>query len=95
MNFENQEYDFIIVGSARGARPWQGSYRRKGKKSSCLSGARGPCRGNFLQYFIQQLIPGKCMLITNQFLGMVRGITTGGSSLFYYGTAFPVAHESF
>ncbi|RMF20463.1 MAG: GMC family oxidoreductase, partial [Deltaproteobacteria bacterium] len=33
-------------------------------------------------------IPGKSLLITNRMLAMFRGITTGGSSLFFYATAF-------
>jgi hypothetical protein len=33
------------------------------------------------------------MLFTSQLLGMVRGITTGGSSVHYYATCFPVPVE--
>ena len=31
--------------------------------------------------------------MTRQLLGMVRGITTGGSSVFYYATCFPIPFE--
>jgi choline dehydrogenase-like flavoprotein len=39
------------------------------------------------------MLPGKSLLLTNDFLGVVRGITTGGSSVFFYATCFPVPFE--
>ncbi|MBU3916528.1 GMC family oxidoreductase N-terminal domain-containing protein, partial [bacterium] len=41
------------------------------------------------------MIPGKSFLITNGLIGLVRGIITGGSSIFYYGTAFDPPQEMF
>ncbi|HPG50217.1 MAG TPA: GMC family oxidoreductase [Spirochaetota bacterium] len=94
MNLDNQHFDVIVVGTGPGGATVAKELSAKGKRVLMLEWGPGdPVKGNFRQYFFEQLVPGKCMLITNQFLGMVRGITTGGSSLFYYGTAFPVPHK--
>ena len=94
MDLQNQEFDAIVVGSGPGGATVARELSKKNKKVLILEwGPGGKVRGNFRQYFMQQLVPGKSLLVTGQLLGMVRGITTGGSSLFYYGTAFPVAHE--
>jgi choline dehydrogenase-like flavoprotein len=90
----DQKFDAIIVGSGPGGATTAKELSTKGKKVLILEwGPYKPIKGSFLQYFFQQLLPGKSMLITSQFLGMVRGITTGGSSLFYYGTSFEVPHK--
>ncbi len=54
-------------------------------------GPGGRVKRTLWRYIREQLWPGKECLSAG-FLGMVRGITTGGSSLFYYGTCFPVPH---
>ncbi|MBE9594833.1 MAG: GMC family oxidoreductase, partial [Proteobacteria bacterium] len=33
------------------------------------------------------------MLFTRQMLGLVRGVTTGGSTIYYYATSFPVPFD--
>jgi len=89
-----QEFDVIVVGTGPGGATTAKELSQKGKKVLMLEwGPGGLIRGNFLQYLTQQLLPGKSFLITNKLLGMVRGITTGGSSLFYYGTCFPVPFD--
>lgn len=90
----NQKYDAIIIGSGPGGATVAKELTLRGKKVLILEWGPGrPIRGNFMQYLTEQLIPGKSLLFTYKFLGMVRGITTGGSSLFYYGTCFPIPHE--
>ena len=57
--------------------------------SSCSNGgASRPIKGTYLQFARATAMPGKGLLFTGDLCGMVRGITTGGSSVFYYGTAF-------
>ncbi|HNV47002.1 MAG TPA: GMC family oxidoreductase [Spirochaetota bacterium] len=91
---ENMKLDAIIVGTGPGGATVAKELAKRGKQVLMLEwGPGGPVKGNIIQYFFQQCFPGKGMLITNNFLGMVRGITTGGSSLFYYGTCFPVPHD--
>lgn len=84
-------HDAIVVGSGPGGATVARELSRRGKRVLILEwGPGGPDRGSVGQYLSQQVVPGKSLLLTNNLLAMVRGITTGGSSLFYYATAFPV-----
>ncbi len=90
---QSQKFDAIIIGTGPGGATTARELTNRGKKVLMLEwGSGGPVKGTLWQYIRQQCWPGKGLLITNNFLGMVRGITTGGSSLFYYGTCFPVPH---
>ncbi len=94
--FGNEPFDVIVVGSGPGGATVARDLSRRGKKVLILEwGPGGPIRGNLVQYVKELMVPGKSLLITNGMLGLVRGITTGGSSLFYYGTCFPVPLEMF
>lgn len=89
-----QTFDAVVVGTGPGGATAAKELSRRGRKVLMLEwGPARPVRGNFLQYLTEQLIPGKSLLFTPRILGMVRGITTGGSSLFYYGTCFPVPFD--
>ncbi len=82
-------YDVIVAGSGPGGATVAKEMSQQGKKVLILEwGGNAPITGTALQFITQAGIPGKSLLITNHLLGMVRGITTGGSSVFYYGTAF-------
>jgi len=83
--------DVIVVGTGPGGATVARELARRGKRVLMLEwGPGGPVRGTAAQYVRELLIPGKSLLVTSDVLGMVRGITTGGSSLFYYATCFPV-----
>ena len=85
----SSEYDAVIAGSGPGGATVARELSRKGKKVLILEwGDNNPTSGTFAQAFPQLFMPGKSLLVTNQLLGMVRGITTGGSSTFYCATAF-------
>lgn len=86
--------DVIVVGSGPGGATVAKELSSRGKKVLILEwGAGGPVRGTLGQYGRELLAPGRSLLLTTDMLGMVRGITTGGSSLFYYATCFPVPLE--
>lgn len=86
---EQKQYDVIVAGSGPGGATVAREMSRRGKKTLILEwGGNAPITGTAAQFFAQAGIPGKSLMITNNVLGMVRGITTGGSSVFYYGTAF-------
>ena len=84
-------YDAIVVGTGPGGATVAREMTRRNKHVLMLErGPGGPVRGDLRQYIAEQCVPGRSLLFTRQGLGMVRGITVGGSSLFYYATAFPV-----
>jgi choline dehydrogenase-like flavoprotein len=87
-------WDVIVVGTGPGGATVARELTRRGKKVLMLEwGPGGPIRGTFSQGLRELLMPGKSLLVTNDLLGVVRGITTGGSSVFFYATCFPVPFE--
>jgi choline dehydrogenase-like flavoprotein len=95
MDLANQQrFDTIVVGSGPGGGTVARELTRQGDKVLILE--RGPNRdisGTARQMMREFMVPGKSLLITPRLLAMVRGITTGGSSVFYYATAFEPNHE--
>ena len=87
-------WDLIVVGTGPGGATVAHDLARAGRRVLMLEwGPGGPVRGTFAQYARELLLPGKSLLVTRNLLGMVRGVTTGGSSLFFYATAFPVPSD--
>ena len=84
-----KEFDAIVVGSGPGGATVARELSLHGKKVLILEwGDNDPVKGTFRQLVSRALIPGKGLMITGQLLQMIRGITAGGSSLLYCGTAF-------
>ena len=93
-NYSNEEYDVIVIGSGPGGAAVAKELTEIGKRVMIIEWGPGKkVRGTFRQFLREQCWPGRGLLFTNKLLGLVRGITTGGSSLFYYGTCFPVPHD--
>jgi len=87
-------YDAIIVGSGPGGATVARELTRAGKRVCILEWGPGdPLRGTASQSISQMLVPGKSLLFAPGLVAMVRGITLGGSSVFYYATAFPVPFD--
>lgn len=94
LNLTEQKIDVIIVGTGAGGATAAKELSHKKKKVMMLEwGDNSPLTGSFVKGFKSFLMPGKCMLFTNEMLGVVRGIITGGSTVFYYATSFPVPFE--
>lgn len=92
MNIEDKDY--IIVGSGPGGATVAKELSQRKKKVLILEwGDNDPLTGSFWYGAKTLLVPGKSMLFTKQMLGMVRGITTGGSSVHYYATCYPVPFD--
>lgn len=96
MDIMKEKYDAIIVGSGAGGASVARDLAAKGKKVLILEGSGGyKIKGTFLWALAHMMFPFKSLLLTPELLGMVRGLTTGGSSVFNYATAFPVNHDAF
>jgi choline dehydrogenase-like flavoprotein len=96
MQTKNQEIDYIVVGSGPGGATVAKELSQRKKRVLILEwGDNDPLTGSFWYGLKSLLWPGKCLLFTGQMLGLVRGITTGGSTVFYYATCFPVPFEMF
>ncbi|WP_319522032.1 GMC family oxidoreductase N-terminal domain-containing protein [uncultured Desulfosarcina sp.] len=84
-------YDAIVIGTGPGGATVAREMSRRNKNVLMLErGPDHPIRGDLRQYIKEHCVPGKSLLFTEQGLAMVRAITVGGSSLYYYATAFPV-----
>ena len=91
-----EQYDVIVIGTGPGGATVAKELSQQGKKVLILE--RGPnpeIRGRLSQFLRYAMIPGKSLLFTGNFLAMVRGIVTGGSSIFFYGTAGHVPLKMF
>jgi choline dehydrogenase-like flavoprotein len=82
-------FDSIVVGSGPGGATVTRELTRAGKQVLLLEwGERPEIRGSFSQLAGMALQPGKGVLFTPDGLALFRNITTGGSSLSYYATAW-------
>jgi choline dehydrogenase-like flavoprotein len=92
MNLEDKDY--IIVGSGPGGATVAKELTQRKKKVLILEwGDNDPLTGTFWWGAKSFLRPGRSILFTRQMLGLVRGIATGGSTVFYYATCFPVPFD--
>ena len=89
MTIEDREFDAIVVGSGPGGATVARQLAKQGRRVLILEwGSEAPIEGTFGQFVSMAGVPGKSLLLTSDLLAVVRGITTGGSSVFYYATAF-------
>lgn len=87
---EAKNYDAIVVGSGPGGATVARELSQRKKKVLILEwGSNAPIKGSLIQMVRFGTFPGRSLLITDKtLLALVRGITTGGSSVMYYATAF-------
>jgi len=89
-----REFDTIVVGSGPGGGTVARELSRRGDRVLILErGLNRPVSGTTGQMMRELMVPGRSLLITRRLLAMVRGLTTGGSSVFYYATAFEPNHR--
>ncbi|MFZ0134612.1 MAG: FAD-dependent oxidoreductase [Desulfobacterales bacterium] len=94
MDSRIRDKDVIVVGSGPGGATVAKELSLRNKKVLILEwGDNTPLNGGFVQGAGTLLVPGRSMLLTPQLLSLVRGITTGGSTVHYYATSFPVPFE--
>jgi choline dehydrogenase-like flavoprotein len=93
---KNNEFDVIIVGSGPGGGSVANELSKRGWKTLILEKGRGESiKGTATQLISMALIPGKSLHFTQQMLGLIHGITVGGSSVLYYACAFDPPYEMF
>lgn len=86
---DRDTFDVIVIGTGPGGATVAREMSLRGRRVLMLEwGDQDPVTGKLPQFAGKACVPGKSLMITNNLLGMMRGITTGGSSVFYYATAF-------
>ena len=94
MNENNGQYDAIVAGTGPGGAMVAKELARNQKKVLMLEwGDYAPVTGGFWQEARAISSPGKSVMVTKEKLPVIRGVTTGGSSMLYYATCFPVPFE--
>ncbi|MEW6263614.1 MAG: FAD-dependent oxidoreductase [Thermodesulfobacteriota bacterium] len=84
-----QTYDAIVVGTGPGGATTARELTNRNKKVLLLEwGSNAPIKGSTSGFMSGLGVPGRSLLLTNNLVSVVRGVTTGGSSIFYYATAF-------
>jgi choline dehydrogenase-like flavoprotein len=86
----SDRYDVVIVGSGPGGASVAKTLTKGRKRVLMLeAGDNAPVKGSLFQMVMNAGIPGQSLLFTDKtFLAMIRGMCTGGSSVFYCATAF-------
>lgn len=91
-----ETYDVIVVGTGAGGATVAREMTKRKKKVLILEwGKNRPPTNTFFRAMEEILIPFKGLLVTPQILGMVRAIVAGGSTMYYYGTSYPVQTDMF
>lgn len=90
-----EHYDVVVVGSGPGGATVARDLNKQNKRVLMLEwGSNAPVSGSMFNFFLNAGLPFKSLMFTNlKFLTMVRGICTGGSSIFYCATAFDPPYD--
>jgi len=91
-----EEFDAIVVGSGPGGATVARELSRRGWRVLIVErGRNAAIRGTAFQAISDLAFPGRGLAVTPELLAVIRGITTGGSSVFYYATALDPPLEMF
>ena len=86
---DEQGFDAIVVGTGPGGATVARELARRGARVLVLErGSDAPVRGTLAQAVRWLGMPGESLLLTTGGLPITRGVTLGGSSVFYYATAY-------
>ena len=92
----HSSFDTIVVGTGPGGATVARELSRRGHRVLMLErGRNDPIRGSVWQTNRDLLWPGRGLSFTPELCSVCRGITTGGSSIFYCATAFDPPFEMF
>lgn len=91
---EARNFDAVVVGSGPGGAAVARGLSRRGQRVAILElGGDVPVRGSAAQLLAQLFVPGRSLRLTPELLAVLRGVTTGGSSIFYCACAFDPPHQ--
>jgi choline dehydrogenase-like flavoprotein len=91
-----RRFDAIVVGSGPGGATVARELSRRGWKVLVLErGGRAPVTGSIAQTLRELWLPGRSLFLTDRFLAVLRGVTVGGSSIYFFGTAWEPPYELF
>lgn len=89
-------FDAIVVGSGPGGGTVARELTNRGWRVLILEmGAKAPVTGSMVQTLRELWMPGRSLFLTNGLLAILRGVTVGGSSIYYWGTAWEPRYELF
>lgn len=90
----SRQHATIVVGTGPGGASVARDLAAAGERVLMLEwGANRPVTGGLAQTLAELGTPGKSVLVTSGMLAAVRAITTGGSSVYFYGTAFEPPYD--
>ncbi len=89
-----ERFDAIVVGSGPGGATAALELTRLGRRVLILEmGERHPVTGGMAQTLRELWKPGRSLFLTDGPLAVLRGVTVGGSSIYFWGTAWEPPHE--
>ena len=96
MPTEERRFDTVVVGSGPGGATVARELAREGRRVMILErGGDAAVTGSLLQAVRELGMPGRNLLVTNGFVGIVRATRVGGCSVYYYATATDPPYEAF
>lgn len=96
MESDSKSYDVIVVGTGPGGGMVAKELAAGGKKVLMLEwGDKPRITGSFYQEAKAITKLGVNVLLTNERLPVIRGVSVGGSSMLFYATCFPVPYDMF
>jgi choline dehydrogenase-like flavoprotein len=93
---QTQPFDAIVVGSGPGGATVARELSRRGWRVLILErGEKRPVTGGMAETLRELWMPGRSLLVTDRLLSVLRGVTVGGSSIYFFGTAWEPPYELF
>ncbi len=89
-------FDTVIVGSGPGGATVAAELAGRGLRVAILEmGEAAPVTGGAVQTIRELWRPGRSLFLTTGLLAVLRGVTVGGSSIYFWGTAWDPPDELF
>jgi choline dehydrogenase-like flavoprotein len=91
-----RSFDAIVVGSGPGGATVARELSRRGWKVLILErGGKAPVTGSMAQTLRELWMPRRSLFLTDRLLAVLRGVTVGGSSIYFFGTAWEPPYQRF